>query len=120
MYGSIQRILENAYPDHKWESFKFARVPKFFWRDQRLQLNRTNVKDYLQWIGKEYCGIGPDGALHKWYTVTRKGLPPHAPAMLRAFGGLARALAVAFPEHPWNDQRFDGSGASRSQDYLYE
>jgi len=74
----------------------------------------------MKWVGSEYCGIEDPADFDKWYTVTRKSLPPHTPPFLQAFGGLPNTLQIAFPDYNWDVNRFTGSGTSRTQEYLYE
>lgn len=125
--GSVHSILAEAYPEHKWVAFRFSRVPTDYWKRVKASYNNDALRDYLIWLGEQYCGIKFSGnetsdskELEKWYTVTRTTLPSGSKQMLQQFGGLVKALQTAFPSHPWNPKLFQSKEGTKHQHHLSE
>ena len=45
--GSFFALLSTLFPEYKWLPWKFHYTPKKYWKD------RNNVKQFLEWAGKE-------------------------------------------------------------------
>jgi hypothetical protein len=48
--SSLRNALSEAYPDHRWVSWRFSRVPSETWSDP------ANQKDFILWA-KDQLGI---------------------------------------------------------------
>lgn len=89
-FSSLNECLKAAYPDHHWYEFKFASVPRGFWRRKE---NRVACLDHLA----EQLGVRTP---EDWHAVSKKTLPKYTAGLLREFNGsLLEALRDADPTH---------------------
>jgi hypothetical protein len=51
--NSLSKALAAAYPEHKWEVWKFSQVPKGFWKDDN---NARNFLDKVSFFAV-YCDL---------------------------------------------------------------
>lgn len=94
---TLQQILEQAYPGHKWLPWKFLPAPRGFWRQNQ------NVKMFLEWL-KEDQGL-PAG-MEGWYSVNPEILASY-PTLGRAQSeNIARVIMNTYPEFKWQPWRF--------------
>lgn len=97
--GDLRLALKVHYPEHQWLEWRFASVPRKFWRSPE------NRRAFFLWLQDKLKITTMDD----WYQV--------APAQVRARGGggllakfyrdsLSVALKEIFPNHPWEEFRF--------------
>ena len=60
--GTVPLLFENVFPEHEWLPWKFTRVPKNYWQ------NEKNIRKFMSWAEKE-LGIKDVG---EWQKVTTK------------------------------------------------
>eukprot|EP01027_Heterolobosea_sp_BB2_P018850 GEZU01026495.1.p1 GENE.GEZU01026495.1~~GEZU01026495.1.p1 ORF type:complete len:840 (+),score=185.05 GEZU01026495.1:594-3113(+) len=97
--GSLVRALQSLYPDHPWQVWRFASVPKGFWED------RENHRRFFDHIAQELQLKDLDG----WYNVTAQQVAERGGGgLLRAYYGdsLCSAVQAIYPEHHWEVWRF--------------
>jgi len=69
LYGhSIYKALRNAFPDHKWEPWRFSLVPRNFWS------NPTHLRQFFDSLASDLDIKSMDD----WYNkLTRKSITEH-------------------------------------------
>lgn len=100
--GSVVSALKTCFPDHKWQVWKFAKVPQGWWADQ------ANQRLFFEEAGEE-LGVGK---LDDWYGVSRRQLVNvSGVSLLVDFykNNLFLALSAVFPEHRWLPWKFSAS-----------
>jgi hypothetical protein len=88
-------LLAAVYPDYEWLPWKFARVSKSFWVDNK------NKKKFFDWAGKQ-LGIKQ---YDDWYKVNANTLIEMGGYFVKTYK-LANILAEVYPEHNWEANRF--------------
>lgn len=98
--SSISKLLQYAFPEHKWDLFRFNFTPRELWSSP------TAVRTVLEEIGLK-LGIKP-GDYEAWYGVTSKDLKSHGGTGLLGSknNSLIGLFEFAFPEHTWDPNRF--------------
>jgi hypothetical protein len=95
--NSLPYALEALYPEHKWDIFRFASLPKGFWTIE------DNQREFLTRIGRE-LGVKE---LDDWYKVPRKEAQQRATFIFDYYkGSLFQALQKLYPHHNWNADKF--------------
>jgi len=107
----MESLLVAVFPDHRWEFFKFQRVPKHYWKRISSSSDDDEVKllqAYLDEIASKVFDTEELGgnSLERWYSVAQKNLSPGQREALKHFGGIGEALARAYPHHQWDQARF--------------
>lgn len=101
--NSLVTALEQAYPDHSWQVFRFSTVPRGYWRSISHQKQAVDA-------AAEELGISTPS---DWYSVCVR-LKAHTPA-IAAFrnlleghykGSLFHLLSTLYPEHTWLESTF--------------
>jgi hypothetical protein len=92
--GSLLKGLMQAYPEFEWQPWRFAHVPRKFWRDEH------NVRSYARWIAEKLGITSQDD----WYCVSKEAimLIRSTPELKRG-GSLIDWLQKYFPEYQWNE-----------------
>jgi hypothetical protein len=97
--GSLYNCLQDLYPNHKWDFWRFTNVPNKMWTAAE------NRREFLDWVAKE---LKLD-SMEKWYFLSPKQVKELGGAALlnNYFGGsLAGCLMAVYPDHPWMPWRF--------------
>jgi len=102
VYENLGKALSFAYPQEKWVMGRFIQCAHNVWRDQK------NVRDFFDFCEKElYIECKED-----WYRVSLVQISILG-GVARYFGGLGKALKIAYPDYPWNLSRFLSSEKGR-------
>lgn len=108
---SLADALLDAFPEHKWQPWRFQRAPRGFWKAQVAAEEFLSLRELLE--SKTELQIS---SLEDWY---RLSLAQQKAAgilhVVSQFGGLPRALAGAYPYHSWNRAKFSGLGKKAAQ-----
>lgn len=110
LYGyKIRDLLQDVYPEHEWETWRFHKAPAAFWRtpspqDAQNAISNTQLASFLKAVARIY-GIN-ENRLEDWYSVSPNLLGWGVMRVLRPFGGIIGALRAAFPHHVWEEERF--------------
>ncbi len=93
----LSEALEILYPEYVWLPWHFQTSPRSLWkRDNR-------VIEFVHWVGKT-LGITQ---LDEWYHVPLSNIKQLGGKNLLAIrGGLYNILKIAYPQFPWNKERF--------------
>lgn len=96
--GSLFRLLSTVFPNHSWDSSKFAPNP------QKYLKSLENQKEYMEKLGKKLGVTKLDG----WYSVNSHTLLSHgAGKILDIYGGsLSKLVTAIYPKHNWNISNF--------------
>lgn len=97
--NSISTALQAIFPEHAWESQKFAKKPNGFLR------NQANQRHFLQ---SAATTLGYK-SLHDWYSTTPAQIKSSGLTSFLAnvyTGSLSAALSANFPEHDWIEWKF--------------
>jgi hypothetical protein len=123
-YGNIIRTLQGVYPEHKWEPWKFTRIPEGWWDTMPHQREyfdwlRTplKLKDMDAWYDVSYKDVRRQPGSSQLIASTLS-LPPLT--LVRPCEGgyvlfshyqdnIKKALLTIYPDHAWNEPRFDDS-----------
>jgi len=63
-FGNFHSALAAAFPDHRFEPWRFRRVPSHFWASD------SNIRPTLEWVAKmKHIKSAED-----WYNLTSKDL----------------------------------------------
>lgn len=93
-HHSLPSLLQQAYPEHKWFTFKFTRVPVGFWT------TRENRLDFMRWL-QDQLSIKD---MKDWNQLTADHLMKYGGSrMLSLFGNSVYSLLKdTFPTHYWD------------------
>eukprot|EP01114_Cavostelium_apophysatum_P014359 TRINITY_DN3702_c0_g1_i1.p1 TRINITY_DN3702_c0_g1~~TRINITY_DN3702_c0_g1_i1.p1 ORF type:complete len:614 (+),score=148.50 TRINITY_DN3702_c0_g1_i1:97-1938(+) len=90
--GDIGAALRSAYPEHRWEEWRFDKLPKDFAE------NHPRVKAMIAW-GAQKLGVKQ---LDDWYQVTSHSMYELGfRSLVEKFGGVIPFVAHYYPEHPF-------------------
>jgi hypothetical protein len=105
-YGTVSKLLESIYTEHKWQTWRLGKVPHGYWQ------NMQNRVDLVEWLGKEL----KIQELDDWYRISDNQIQQLAPlTSIRAFGGVYSLLPQLYPKYPWNYSKlFDRKGPIKS------
>lgn len=97
---SMPKILSLLFPEKTWESAKFVKRPKDFWR------LIENQREFMESLGKR-LGFAEDN-LSAWYGVRIEDIVKHGGARLLVLYGRSpiRILQSVFPDHVWDPDLF--------------
>ena len=98
-YNSLYYALKDAFPDYPWVYSKFS---KESWNEERKSFQEPEQTKLIKWMGKELLIT----SLEDWYRVSRKQIYNLVPSHLMEFSQLKQYLKNAYPEHSWDDQKF--------------
>jgi len=111
-YGnSLVVALTTLYPDTNWQLWRFSKVPRLFWNDER------NIRNYFLWVANELqvCKMSD------WYEISTqqiyylKGI-----RLLQKNGGLLSLLPRVFPHFDWDRERLaQATKINKAQLLLY-
>jgi hypothetical protein len=78
IYGNIVFTMEQLYPDHKWESWRWSKIPDGYWDDMRRQreyfdwlFTHLKLKVFEDWYNVSYKDIRRSPG-----TLSKQELPP--------------------------------------------
>ena len=60
--NSIFKMLKIIYPDHDWLPWKFNKIERSYWENEKYQ------REFMDWLGKQ---LGFKN-MNDWYKITRK------------------------------------------------
>eukprot|EP01122_Echinamoeba_exundans_P013192 TRINITY_DN5720_c0_g1_i1.p1 TRINITY_DN5720_c0_g1~~TRINITY_DN5720_c0_g1_i1.p1 ORF type:complete len:311 (+),score=40.76 TRINITY_DN5720_c0_g1_i1:75-1007(+) len=103
--GSFVNALKETYPAHEWQEWRFAKVPKGFWKDL------DNRKRYFNWVGQQL----KLQTREDWYGVTYNqvaGLGANGILQSQYNSSLSEALADVYPDHAWSSINFSSKDQS--------
>lgn len=67
--GSLVSALQQLYPNHKWQPWRFTAVPRGWWKEQKnlqqffdAKAAELGVHSLEQWYSKSFSDIGIQGA----------------------------------------------------------
>lgn len=89
---SPARILQAIYPEHNWMEWKFSQVSRGYWDDSK------NLKQFLEWLGKELNIKRRED----WYRVSIQQIRKIARMSVFNRKNLLQILKLAYPEYQWN------------------
>ena len=100
-YGnSVANMLLNIYPEHKWELWRFNKVPQKWWK------SLENQREYLDHVSRE-LGFKD---LNSWYGVSHSKLTAAGSGMrtlLRMYNNsIFDMLTTIYPNHNWLPWQF--------------
>jgi hypothetical protein len=90
---SPYKLLLSAYPEHKWNKWKFKGIP--IWREE-FQLGEE--KEFIEWLTKEL----KIDSLDEWYRISGTQLSEKIPSEFFLKQPLDKLLQQAHPDHKWN------------------
>lgn len=91
--GSPYLLVKDAYPEHDWKEWMFARVPLGFWR------KKENRRRYLQWLGRR---LGYRRA-RDWYRVRKEDFTQHyGGGLVASVHSYLNLLQEEFPDLDWS------------------
>eukprot|EP01114_Cavostelium_apophysatum_P006045 TRINITY_DN1724_c0_g1_i1.p1 TRINITY_DN1724_c0_g1~~TRINITY_DN1724_c0_g1_i1.p1 ORF type:complete len:404 (+),score=49.64 TRINITY_DN1724_c0_g1_i1:149-1360(+) len=97
LYGDIQAAITSIYAEHPWKIYEFNRVSSVHWREP------SNVRRLFDQLFDELRLK----TFEDWYTVAYSSVKKIVPSLFEAHSGsLANILMAAYPEHPWEPERF--------------
>jgi len=103
--GLVASAVISAFPDlsHKWEIWKFEKVPPNFWSG----LDKSSHRLFFQSLAR-HLNYDPDD-LDKWYSIPRdKIIDFGGSRLLQNYNNsIFGALKSIFPEHHWMPWKFD-------------
>ena len=102
--GSIWKLLISVYPNYNWLEWKLQSVPKKFWKD------KTNVKKYLDWLGKE---LGYT-TMEDWYKICIVTLNNNygcglLDRYIRLKISLPKLIMSIYPNYKWDEGKFNNN-----------
>lgn len=66
--GSVPLAVTTMYPNHKWEMWRFATVPRGWWSEPKnireffdAKAVELQIEDYEQWYQRRYTDLEPEG-----------------------------------------------------------
>lgn len=91
--SSPSQALQEIYPEHKWELWRFGHTPKGCWKKY------DNQRQFFMWLGIQ---LGYK-QLDDWYKLTKEDISRYGGVGLLEHlnGSNASALVTLFPEHDW-------------------
>jgi len=97
-YGSINKLVEQTFSEHKWKSWKFKPVPNGFWEDTK------NHQKFVEWLG-HHLGFKK---MEDWYKLSGKDVEENGgDGLLSKFGNSpSKLLQNIYPEHFWIAWKF--------------
>lgn len=126
-HDSIFSALSFAYPEHRWQPWKFPKTSRHFWQevaqvlmsqlntpamdDPNAQQHRIWARDFLDYIASQ-VGVRE---LTDWYRISPNNHPELQDVVV-AFGGLPMLLTAVYPDHQWDHSLFS-LAAKRSVQY---
>lgn len=93
---SLSAALECAYPEHKWELWRFSNPPR------RLQNQNEDVKGMVLWLAKQFHV----DKLEEWYRIPLQQIKRQIPLTVQdRYGGLFELFSGVYPEHEWDQEK---------------
>eukprot|EP01118_Nematostelium_gracile_P005550 TRINITY_DN1762_c0_g1_i3.p1 TRINITY_DN1762_c0_g1~~TRINITY_DN1762_c0_g1_i3.p1 ORF type:complete len:436 (-),score=89.52 TRINITY_DN1762_c0_g1_i3:23-1330(-) len=95
---SPSRLITFMFPEHKWDTTKFTKVPKGTWDDIEFQ------RDFLKKLTKEL----KIKRMNDWYQITRKDIHEKGGRKIleKYQGSPSKMITSILTEHNWNLQMF--------------
>jgi hypothetical protein len=96
--NSLQTALQDVYPEHDWQPWRFKTVARKTWSFF------PNQHKFLQHVAKQRSFQ----SLDDWYDVTATDIDSYNGSGLLAMynNSLFELLQANFPEHPWDSSKF--------------
>ena len=103
--NQLYSLLKTVYPQHQWYGWKFAVVPRNYWKSVPLEEAKAFIRD-----AEEKLGIQNPS---DWYSVSHSQLRSAGIRVPRAersatwnTGMFLQILSQVYPEHKWEKDRF--------------
>jgi hypothetical protein len=98
-FGSVAKLVQYTYPEHKWLHWKFIRVSTGYWDKQE------NARNFLDWLSQQ---LGFQ-SMEDWYGVTIKDFHENGGAtlLLKYKDSFPKLLETAYPQHQWMIWKFE-------------
>ncbi len=107
---SLPQALEELYPEYHWNMWKFATVPKRYWK------NESNQKEFVRWLTKQLNIHTPED----WKGVSIKQIASLGGlTLLQNNGGLLSLLCNYFPGHPWDKVLYHSYSDKKGRNHRY-
>jgi len=113
--GSLQKALQELFPQYQWKPWLFSAVGGNFWSDQ------NNASVFLDWLKQKICIVHDE----EWYELSSKHLVHFGGRPLlgywnnHGFREFAKQLARKYPDVQWNHNNFLISLSSKTQHLLF-
>jgi hypothetical protein len=107
---SLIQALKKVYPDFQWQSWKFSKVHRGFWKDSK------NTDEYMSWM-QDQLGITD---LKDWNDVTNSQFRAlKGGTLVQRNRGILSFLSKRFPEQEFTDHPLN-LPVSKSQKFLFK
>jgi hypothetical protein len=96
--GSMIKLLESVYPNHKWLEWKFRKVSDGFWTSHANQLQ------YMTWLQEELNMQN----ISDWYAITAKDVTSKGGhrLLLKFHNNIPKLVSTVFKGHEWHEWKF--------------
>ena len=94
LLSNFQTVLQDAYPQHKWQMWRFPNVPKGYWANKRTH------EDFFKWLGTQLGYKSMDD----WYNITVEDIVKFGgKALLSKYynGSPSQAVQSVYPQYNW-------------------
>ena len=91
--NSPSKLLQYVYPEHRWDIWRFPRVPNGTWE----QMSRDKWRELILWLSERLKIQNLDG----WYRVSFPQIAKLVSGVPFERFSLQEILVGAFPDHPW-------------------
>jgi hypothetical protein len=97
--NSLQLLIKDLYPEHKWLNWKFNQTTIGFWE------NINNQKEYMDWLYKEL----DYKSMENWYSVSLGDFYNNCGSSLTIIykGSIKNLLKNVYSEYKWNEVKFN-------------
>ena len=98
-YGKFSNVLRSVYHDHRWDVYKFEKIPDGYWD------SLDNRKSFMRDVYTELEFTGMDD----WYKITQRDIRDRGGSRLlnHYYGNSpSKLLLDIYPDHQWKVWRF--------------
>jgi hypothetical protein len=131
--GSLVKALITNFPEHKWQLWRFSKIPNDFWDDPvalrewlhevatrlRLPLPQSDGRSSIKVTSDDATKATDERLVDEWHRISPKqlkqvGMKPAPPRV----GGLLGILKRVYPSHPWRAEQFSLTSKRATQRHL--
>eukprot|EP01114_Cavostelium_apophysatum_P005030 TRINITY_DN1558_c0_g1_i1.p1 TRINITY_DN1558_c0_g1~~TRINITY_DN1558_c0_g1_i1.p1 ORF type:complete len:545 (+),score=133.12 TRINITY_DN1558_c0_g1_i1:262-1896(+) len=94
-HNSPMKAITTIYPEHPWQLWRFNKVPKLFWEDEKI------LRQAIEYLAKELNIKEPVD----WYNVTGAQIEALHCRSLVEKHGLINVLERLYPDQQWEHHR---------------